>query len=73
MSPRPPAQWWVRADGRAYGPFASERLPGFVREGRLTADTLVSRDAAGPWLAAGRDPSLDELLRPLRPAAAGLR
>ena len=69
MSPRPAAGWWIRAGGRAYGPFPSERLPGFVREGRLTPETSVARDEAGPWLPAGRDPSLDELFAARPPAA----
>lgn len=70
MSPRPAPGWWIRAAGRAYGPFPSERLPGFVREGRLTPETSVARDEAGPWLPAGHNPSLDELFAPPgRPAA----
>lgn len=69
MSPRPAPGWWVRAGGRAYGPFPSERLPGFVREGRLTPETSVARDEAGPWLSAGRDPSLDELFTLRAPPA----
>ena len=70
MSPRPAPGWWIRAANRAYGPFPSERLPGFVREGRLTPETSVARDEAGPWLPAGHNPSLDELFAsPGRPAA----
>ena len=58
---RPPLQWWVRAGNRAYGPYPSERLPGFVREGRLTPETSVANDASGPWWPAGRNPSLEEV------------
>ena len=67
--PRPPARsdWWIRAGERVYGPFASERLPPFVREGRLTPETAVSRDEAGPWLAAGVHPSLGALFEPAAP------
>ncbi len=67
---RPPIQWWVRADNRAYGPYLSERLPGFVREGRLTPETSVANDASGPWWPAGRNPSLEELFAAPAPTAA---
>ncbi|MBE7219656.1 MAG: hypothetical protein INR64_14380, partial [Caulobacteraceae bacterium] len=58
---RAPLQWWVRAGSRAYGPYASERLPAFLREGRLTPETSVANDPSGPWWPAGRNPSLEEL------------
>ncbi len=71
MSAAEPARarsdWWIRAGERVYGPFASERLPPFVREGRLTPETAVSRDEAGPWLAAGVHPSLGALFEPAAP------
>ncbi len=58
------AAWWVLTDARVFGPFPAERLPTFVREGRLTASTPVARAATGPFAPAGEDDALSALFRP---------
>lgn len=54
------AQWYVRPpSGGRYGPADSETLRQWVREGRITADTLLWRDGWPEWRGA------DQVLPPM--------
>ncbi|MGB6231428.1 MAG: DUF4339 domain-containing protein [Litorimonas sp.] len=41
--------WYVSVDGQTYGPFDDTALWSFVREGRVTAQSNVSRTPTGPF------------------------
>ena len=41
--------WTIMAAGRVYGPFSTERMRGFVAEGRLAANSLVAREGSSEW------------------------
>lgn len=53
--------WWIEAEGRIWGPYASDRLATFAAEGRLTEATAIGRSPHGPFLPAGREPALATL------------
>lgn len=52
------SRWWIEASGRVWGPYPHARLAEFVGEGRLTASSLVGRDAQGPFAPAALEPTL---------------
>ena len=62
-------RWWIRAEGRIFGPYAAARLPAFRDEGRLAPATLVARDEAGPFTAAAQTPELAALFARTAPEA----
>ena len=55
------AVWYVRAEGRVWGPYPHQRLAGFVKEGRISPSTLVCDGLEGPFTTA----ESQERLRPL--------
>jgi hypothetical protein len=48
------ARWFIRGDGKVYGPLDDMRLRSLVAEGKIDESTEVAVDARGPWHAAGR-------------------
>jgi hypothetical protein len=44
--------WFVMQGEKARGPFDASQLKGMAREGQITAETLISKSNAGPWVAA---------------------
>ena len=72
------ARWWIEAQGRAWGPYAVERLPAFRDEGRLGPASRVSASADGPFAPAAETAALRSLFtapqadRPETPASRAL-
>ncbi len=54
--------------GQIYGPYTHEQMRTYVKEGRVTAETQVSRNN-GPWLVARDEPMCAAMLSP-RPGAS---
>jgi len=48
------SEWFLNVAGKTYGPYEAGKLRQFVREGRLTPDTLIRKGEEGPWVAHGR-------------------
>ena len=57
-------EWYVQTGGRVYGPYPQARVTLFAQEGRVTPDTLVSRDPHAAFAPAARQPELAELFGP---------
>ena len=53
--------------GRIYGPYTAQQMKAYVAEGRVTASSLVSREA-GTWISASDDPFCAEWLAAAAPA-----
>lgn len=53
--------WWIRAGGRAWGPYPLPRLRRFHAEGRFGPASLVGREEDGPYVPAAEAPDLVEL------------
>ena len=53
--------WTINAGGRLYGPFSSDRMRGFVSEGRLAASSLIARENSTEWHEAGCEPEFADL------------
>ncbi len=54
----PKAAWWVQIRGQAYGPYTEKQMQGFVAEGRVKAQTLISLSADGDWREARTIPGM---------------
>ena len=52
----------LRILDQIYGPYSAKNVVSYIREGRVKASTLVSREG-GPWIAAAEDPICAEALR----------
>lgn len=48
------ASWFVRGNGKVYGPLDSARLKQLVADGKIDQTTEVSQNQNGPWVPAGR-------------------
>lgn len=49
-------QWFAQVDGQIYGPYADEQMQGFVAEGRINGQSLISNNpSAGFYPAIGYD------------------
>ena len=55
--------WSINVSGRVYGPFTSERMRGFVGEGRLAPHSLVAREGTDDWHEAREDPEFSDVFR----------
>ena len=55
----------IGGDGREYGPISLEELKDWVREGRVSKDTLIWRMDLGSWTPASKFSELDIALREL--------
>jgi hypothetical protein len=53
--------WTINVSGRVYGPFSSERMRGFVNEGRLAPHSLVAREGSADWHEARHEPEFSEV------------
>ena len=53
-----PTTWFIKSEGREFGPFSFERLQQFVSEGRIVAETLLRRADSPQWLRATAIPDL---------------
>ena len=62
--------WTINAGGKVYGPFSSERMRGFVAEGRLAASSLIARENSSDWRDAGSEPEFADLFPEADPATA---
>ncbi|HJS80411.1 MAG TPA: GYF domain-containing protein, partial [Vitreimonas sp.] len=50
----PTAKWWVQVRGKAFGPYALDRIARFMAEGRVRPTTLVADRPDGAWIQARR-------------------
>ncbi|MGB0906265.1 MAG: GYF domain-containing protein [Maricaulaceae bacterium] len=57
-------QWFVEVGGQSYGPYSLEQMHGFVREGRVIAESLISQEARGPYAYAAAFPQFAAALAP---------
>jgi hypothetical protein len=48
--------WTINVGGRLYGPYTSERMRGFAGEGRLSPQSLVTREGTSDWREAHDEP-----------------
>ena len=55
--------WSINVSGRVYGPFTSERMRGFVGEGRLAPHSLVAREGTDDWHEAREEPEFTDVFR----------
>jgi GYF domain 2 len=53
--------WTINVSGRVYGPFTSERMRGFVSEGRLAPHSLVAREGSADWHEARDEPEFSDV------------
>jgi GYF domain 2 len=53
--------WTINVSGRIYGPFTSERMRGFVGEGRLAPHSLVAREGSSDWHEARDEPEFSDV------------
>lgn len=58
------SSWMVSVAGRTYGPYTSAQMQTFAVEGRLTADSLISKEDTGRFGPAAQDPELGHLFQP---------
>ena len=56
--------WFIKAQGRVWGPYPESRLEGFAAEGRVAATTLVATTPDGSFSAAGLVSALRRLFAP---------
>lgn len=59
-----PAQWFMRGDGKVFGPLDSAKLKSLVAEGKINKTTEIAQSSNGPWHSAGN-------VKGLFPADAG--
>lgn len=52
--PQKPSVWFVKQDGKVYGPFDSTRLKKLGAAGKVDRDSEISKDRNGPWTEASR-------------------
>jgi hypothetical protein len=62
--------WSINVSGRVYGPFTSERMRGFVGEGRLAPHSLVAREGTDDWHEAREEPEFSDVFKERGRAAA---
>jgi hypothetical protein len=55
--------WSINVSGRVYGPFTSERMRGFVGEGRLAPHSLVAREGTDDWHEAREEPEFVDVFK----------
>ena len=48
--------WYVQVNGQAYGPYGSSQMQAFVAEGRVTQNSMISRDPAQGYAPAAQFP-----------------
>lgn len=48
--------WYVQVQGQAYGPYDAAQMQGFVAEGRVTAQSIISQTAAQGYAQASQFP-----------------
>ena len=51
-------QWYIQVNQQSYGPYDDDRLWGFVQEGRVNAQSLISLNPSGPYHSAIQNPIL---------------
>ena len=51
-------QWFIQVDGQAYGPFDDKTLWGYMLEGRVSAQSLISQTANTGYRPVSADPGL---------------
>jgi hypothetical protein len=60
--------WTINVSSRVYGPFTSERMRGFVAEGRLAPHSLVAREGSSDWHEARDEPEFSDVFAHRGPA-----
>ncbi len=57
-------KWWVQVRGRSFGPYSLEQMAGFMSEGRVRPNTMVSANGKDKWTEARRIMALRGLRTP---------
>lgn len=60
--------WFVKVEGRVYGPYTPQQMRAFVAEGRIAAHSQVSPERDGIWAQAS---DIEEFREWLGDAASG--
>ena len=58
--------WFVKVEGRVYGPYTGAQMRAFVGEGRIAAHSIVSSSRDGEFMPASNVPQLQTWLDDLR-------
>ncbi len=66
------SSWFVRAGGKVHGPIDAPKLKQLVAEKKITAQTEVSQNHAGPWVPAGRVRGLFAQSPPAEPVSSAV-
>ena len=61
--------WTMNVSGSVYGPYSSERMREFAREGRLGGNSLIAREGTTDWHEAREEPEFVEFFS-AKPAPA---
>jgi hypothetical protein len=57
------ARWYIRVDGKDYGPYDPPTLSAMIERGQVLASDRVAQEGAQEWIAAADDPQLGLLFR----------
>jgi hypothetical protein len=60
--------WFVKVEGRVYGPYTGAQMRAFITEGRVAAHSIVSGEREGEFAAASATPQLKAWLDEARRA-----
>lgn len=60
--------WFVKVEGRVYGPYTGAQMRAFIAEGRVAAHSIVSDEREGAFAAASATPQLKAWLEEARRA-----
>ena len=63
--------WWLRAEGRLFGPYSAQQLFAYREQGRFAATSLVGRSRDGPFAPAATWPALAQAFSAPRPFGGG--
>ncbi len=65
--------WFVKVEGRVYGPYTGAQMRAFIAEGRVAAHSIVSDEREGEFAAASQTPQLKAWLDEARRAPSEKR
>jgi hypothetical protein len=61
--------WIVSVSDRAYGPYTTPQMEGFIGEGRIAPSSLIARAGETEFSPAGAEPAFSALFQPSKSAA----
>lgn len=63
------ARWHLKVGDDCHGPYSGHQMIGFMAEGRVTSESMVSSEKDGPWRRVAEDPVLGASVGKTAPAA----